>query len=366
MPYSQVVLPKGRSRRVRMIRMVRAIWHDTSAMLREFRLPLLAFLLATLGGGWLYGELYFYYYGVRIAYADLPWMMVALMVLEPIHDIPSELGLIIFWYTMPVLAVYVIGQGAVDFVRLFFNRSNRRDAWEEAVASTYRNHVIIIGLGHVGERVMHTLVAMGFDVVAIDREVDEDLDKRLNGFNVPCIIGDARSTETLEKAGIRYASSFIVCTSSDLVNLETIMRARDMNRDMRIVARMYDPQFSNQLNRFMGVQATLSSSDLSAPAFAGAAVGIEITQTLRIADEEYSMIRLDVAAGSIFDGNTIDAIQNEHDMDIVLHGCGDDMTVHPEGEILIQAGDTLVVFAEHSRIMEIVSQNRPSPKRQTT
>ena len=60
------------------------------------------------------------------------------------------------------------------------------------------------------------------------------------------------------------------------------MRARDMNHDMRIVARMYDPQFSKQLNRFMGVQATLSSSDLSAPAFAGAAVGIEITQTLNV------------------------------------------------------------------------------------
>jgi Trk K+ transport system NAD-binding subunit len=137
-----------------------------------------------------------------------------------------------------------------------------------------------------------------------------------------------------------------------------------MNHDMRIVARMYDPQFSNQLNRFMGVQATLSSSDLSAPAFAGAAVGIEITQTLRISGEEYSMIRLDVAEESIFDGNTIDAIQDDYDMDIVLHGCGNDMTVHPEGKITIQAGDTLVVFAEHYRIMEIVSQNRPSRKRQ--
>ena len=87
-----------------------------------------------------------------------------------------------FWYLMPVLAVYVIGQGAVDFVRLFFNRSNRRDAWEEAVASTYRNHVIIIGLGHVGERVMYTLVAMGFDVVAIELEMPDELDKRLNAL----------------------------------------------------------------------------------------------------------------------------------------------------------------------------------------
>ncbi len=364
MPYSQIVLPKGRTRRDQLERMVRAIWHDTNALLHEFRLPLVTFLLATLGGGWLYGEVYHLYHPdlPRIAYADLPWMMAALMVLEPVHEVPSELGLIAFWYAMPLLAVYAIGQGAVDFVRLFFNRSNRRDAWEEAVAATYRNHIIIVGLGHVGERVLNTLVAMGFEVTAIDHDITEELDRRLNSLGVPSIIGDARSIDVLEKAGISKAASLIVATSKDHVNLEVIMRARDINPDMRIVSRMYDPQFSNQLNRFLGVQATLSSSDLSAPAFAGAAVGIEITQTLHIGNMEYSMIRLDVEAGSAFDGKTIDTLQDEYEMDIVLHGCDGEMTVHPEGEICVAGGDTLVVFAEHRRIMEIVSQNRPTPR----
>jgi Trk K+ transport system NAD-binding subunit len=113
----------------------------------------------------------------------------------------------------------------------------------------------------------------------------------------------------------------------------------------------------------MGVQATLSSSDLSAPAFAGAAVGIEITQTLTIGGIEYSMIRLDVVAETIFEGSTIDTLQDEHDMDIVLHGRGEKTVVHPAGEICVEAGDTLVVFAEHHRIMEIVSQNHPNRKR---
>ncbi len=362
MPYSQILFPRGRSRKDRIIRILRAIRHDTAALMHEFRLPIVTFIIATIGGGWLYSYLLEYYHpelAAGYSYVDYPWMMVALMTVEPVHDIPKELPLVIFWYLMPVLAVYVIGQGAVDFVRLFFNRSNRRDAWEEAVASTYRNHVIIIGLGHVGERVMYTLVAMGFDVVAIELEMPDELDKRLNALGVPTIIGDARQLTTLEKAGIRRASSLIVCTSNDHVNLEAIMRARDMNHDIRIVARMYDPQFSKQLNRFMGVQATLSSSDLSAPAFAGAAVGIEITQTLRIAGKEYSMIRLTVEAGSILEGSTIDGLQDKYDMDIVLHGNGKEMTVHPSGDICVEAGESLVIFALHHRVMEIVSRNRP-------
>lgn len=359
MPYSQILIPQGRSRRDRWRRTFRAMWHDTAALLIEFRLPLLTFIAATFGGGWLYGELYYLARGERIAYIDLPWMMTALMVFEPIDDkVPPEPTLIIFWYLMPILAVYVIGQGAVDFVRLFFNRGDRRDAWEEAVASTYRNHVIIVGLGHVGERVLDTLVGMGFDVIAVDHSVPEELDRRLNTLGVPSIIGDGRSVDALEKAGIRRAGSLIVCTSNDHINLEVIMRARDLNPNLRIVSRMYDPQFSRQLNRFLGVEATLSSSDLSAPAFAGAAVGIEITQTLTINGVEYSMIRLDVADGSVFDGSTIDQLQDDFNMDIVLHGRNAEMDVHPEGAIDVAAGDTLVIFAEHRRVIEIVSRNR--------
>ncbi|MEO0562908.1 MAG: TrkA family potassium uptake protein [Chloroflexota bacterium] len=359
MPYSQILLPKGRSRRVRFTRMFRAIWHDTSALLIEFRLPLITFILAVFGGGWPYGEVYYYELGERIAYVDLPWMMLALMLLEPVHDVPEQISLMIFWYTMPVLAIYVIGQGAVDFGRLFFNRSSRRDAWEEAVASTYRNHVIIVGLGHVGERVMLTLVTMGFDVIGIEDELPPELDRRMNSLGVPCIVGDGRIPDVLEKAGIRRASSLIACTSNDHANLEVIMRARDMHPDLRIVARMFDPQFSNQLHRFLGVEATLSSSDLSAPAFAGAAVGIEITQTLNIAGKEYSMIKLIVEEGSILDGLTIDALQDQYDMDIVLHGHDEVMNVHPSGDICVAPGETLVIFAEHTRVMEIVSKNRP-------
>jgi voltage-gated potassium channel len=364
-PYSQILLPKGKTRRHRWERTLRAIWHDTAALLSEFRLPLLAFMIAVFGGGWLYGEIYYLELGERLPYVDLPWMMLALMVLEPVHDVPKQTSLMIFWYLMPVLAIYVIGQGAVDFGRLFFNRSSRRDAWEEAVASTYRNHVIIVGMGHVGGRVTRTLVAMGFEVIAIDEKLEKELDLVLNELGVPCVVGDGRSRDILEKAGIRRASSLVVCTSNDHINLETIMRARDMNPEIRIVARMYDPQFSNQLHRFMGVEATLSSSDLSAPAFAGAAVGVEITQTLTIAGHEYSMIKLVVEAGSILDGKKIDDLQTAYDMDIVLHGRDDAMQVHPDSETLVQPGATLVIFAEHNRVMEIVSRNRPQRNRTT-
>lgn len=340
------------------MRFLRAVQRDSSALLREFQRPLLALLVALVGGGLIYHQLMGLAGLRQPPIYNMPYIMLALMVLETPLEVPREPYLIIFWYLMPVVAVYVVGRGAADFVRLFFNRSERRDAWEEAVASTYRDHIIVMGAGHVGMRVIRTLVQMGFEVVLLDIAISEELDKELSELRVPAIMGDARQAASLEKAGLPFADAFIACTSDDFVNLEAVMAVRHMNADVRIVARMWDDRYSQQLQQFMGVNSVLSSSDLAAPVFAGSAVGIEITQTLVIHGKEYSMIRLKVEAGSFMDNRTIETLQDNYNIDIVLHGRGDDVVVHPKGATLVVGGDTLVVFARYEQITELVARNR--------
>lgn len=354
MPHSHLLVPSGRRRTTRTLR---AIWRDTSALWKEFRRPILAFLIAILGGGWLYGELLVVAGYPRVPYVDLPYMMIALMILESFTDIPPEPYLIAFWYLMPLIALYVVGQGVTDFVRLFFNRGERRSAWEEAVASTFRNHIIVLGIGHVGTRVIRALVEMGSEVIAIDTEPGEGLEAELDALHVPLIVGDGRSPATLEKAGLRHAQALIVCTANDFLNLEICVRAREMNPTMRIVVRMWDSQLSNHLKNSLNAE-TLSASDLSAPAFAGMAVGVDIAPMMHVRDTAYSLIRLKIEPGSFMDGSTINALQDENDMDIVMHERSDQVEVHPDGELAVRAGDTLVIFARHTHIMQIVARNR--------
>ncbi|MCA9914644.1 MAG: TrkA family potassium uptake protein [Anaerolineae bacterium] len=358
MPQSQLILPRGEPPR-RLLRYVRASWHDTRALTREFRRPLLAIFLSIFVGGWIYGRLTVLAGYESIALVDLPYIMLALMIIEnPLDYVPEQWYLIVFFYIQPAVGVYIIGQGAVDFIRLFFNRSERRSAWELAVARTYRNHVIVIGVGHVGLRVIRTLVLMGFEVVAVDNELDSESDIELRKLDVPVLAGDGRLSDTLMDAGIAFAQSVVVCTANDHINLELTMRARDLNPDVRIVSRMWDARFSDQLQRFLNVQV-MSASDLAAPAFAGTAVGIEITQTLQVGNFEFSMIRLAVQKGSFMEGQTIDVLQEDEDIDIVLHGeNGHDPVVHPDGDIMVGAGDTLVLFARHDKITEIVARNQ--------
>jgi voltage-gated potassium channel len=362
-PESQLVLSGQRRRRVdRLFRIGRATLRNLRAIWREFHRPILVFLLAIFGGGWLYGELLAGAGYPRLPYIDLPYTMLALMILETPTDLPSEPKLIIFWYLMPVVAAYVAGRGVFDIFRLFFRPNAHRNAWEEAVASTFRNHVIVLGVGHLGTRVIRALVAMGFDVVAIDYQSAPEKVEELNRRRVPLIVGDGRLVGTLENAAVRNARALLVCTSNDHMNLEVTMRARDLNPDLRIVVRMWEDHFAAQIRRFMNVEAVLSTTNLAAPVFAGAALGIEITQTMTINDVDYSMIRLKVTPGSFLDGASVGSLQDEHDMDIVLHSENDHVDVHPPRGTVVHAGDTLVIFALHNKITDVVARNqRPCP-----
>lgn len=369
MPHSRLITSQ-RPRR-RFIRFIRAAWRDTSALWREFQVPVLIFVVVSVAGGFVYGELYEFAHQEEIAademagiaLIDRPYIMMQLMILESPHEAPPQWYLVIFWYALPPVLVFIVGLGAADFVHLFFNRSDRRDAWRVALVSTYRHHIIVFGAGHVGMRVVNELIEMGREVVVIDNSPDAGVEEVLQRLHVPLINEDARVTSALEKSGIEYADAFVACTGNDHVNLEVIMKVRDMNDNIRIVARMWDDKYARHMQHFMGVHKVLSSSDLSAPAFAASALGIEITQTLSLNGNEYSLLRLTVEPGSFMEGRTIGQLQTENNMDIVLHGVGHSVEVQPRRDVVVKAGEDLVIFAQHSQILSVVARNKSRKSR---
>jgi Trk K+ transport system NAD-binding subunit len=344
-------------RRSRLVRLLVALWRDTNALWREFRRSIITFLLVTIVGGYIYGELHEFSGRESLALIDRPYVMLQLMILETPYDAPREWYLIAFWYALPVIFVFIVGNGVADFVRLFFDREGRRDAWKEALVSTYRDHVIVFGAGHVGLRVIRTLAEMGVDVVVIDNMMDKEKQFVLQELNVPVIVEDGRDTLTLDKAGLRYAESFIACTGNDHTNLEAIMKVRQINPSVRIVARVWDDNLGAQMKQFLGVEAVISSSELAAPTFAGLALGIEITQKIHIDMEEYSTVKLVVSARSFLNGRTVGDVQSREKCDIVLHVRDGKDFVQPPHDLTLQTGDIVVIFARHERSLHIATRN---------
>ena len=357
---SRLATPRRRSS---VGRRVRAMQTHVAALLREFRLPILGFVVATVGGGMLYGVIYEIIRGAYIPLIDRPYLMLQLMLIEAPETVPPELPLVAFWYGMPVLFIVLIGLGAADFLDLFFNREDNRDRWSEAIAMTYRNHAIILGAGHVGLRVVRDLHDLGMDVAVIDLDPHPAARHTLESMGVPCVMGDVRLPSTLDQAGLEHAEVFVACTGDDRLNLEVVMKVRQRNERVRIVARVWDGAIGERMERFGLVDTVMSAADLAAPAFAGAAVGIEITQTLQIAGEEYSSARLSVAPGSFLDGGAVGALEPENDMEVSLVDDGESVTVDPDPDVVLRAGHDVVIFAKHDRVLDVVARNRKSAKK---
>ncbi len=346
--------------RLRMQRRLRAAWVHVAALAREFRGPLLGFAVATIVGGMIYGELHAMARGpaAAIPVFDRPYTMLQLMLLEAPEDVPPEWYLAVFWYAMPAIFIVLVGLGAADFLDLFFNREDDRDRWSEALAMTHRHHAVVLGAGGVGLRVVRDLRDMGMEVVVVDHSPDPEAQETLSRLGTPVVQGDARLAGTLERAGLPAADVFVACTGDDRINLEAAMKVRELNPDVRIVARVWDRGIGDQMARFGLADEVLSAADLSAPAFAGAALGMEITQTVEVNGDEYSTLRLTAAPDSFLVRRPVGEIERANQLEIVLVGHAGTMTVDPEADVRIQAGDDVVVFARHDRILEVVSRNR--------
>ncbi len=96
--------------------------------------------------------------------------------LQPIGEFPQTWYLEIFYFIMPVIGLIIVAQGIADFGYMFFNRRTRRKEWQMAVATFYKDHIILIGLGHLGYRIVLNLINLDQDVVVIEHNPFRQID----------------------------------------------------------------------------------------------------------------------------------------------------------------------------------------------
>ena len=114
---------------------------------------------------------------------------------------------------------------------------------------------------------------------------------------IPVFIGDARHPEVLDELRLGTARAIVAATSDDLVNLSVALNARKARPDLRVVVRLYDPDFATRVQRGFGIRFTRSVSHLAAPAFAAAAVRSEVIATVPVGDRRVDPLRAAARAG---------------------------------------------------------------------
>lgn len=355
MPYTthSDVMSTYRRRSIR--RRIIVTLRDTAILFREFYGILLAFVIVVLLGAWSFTVLWNLSQDTEMRFIQAVYFILTMMIFEPTLDFPEQWFLDIYFFVMPVIGVGFVALGAADFVILLFNRRSRRDEWEETVASTFNNHVIVVGLGRVGLRVVRELVILGEEVVIVETKDKPGLFEEMHSYDIPIIKGDGRSEETLHKAGIDRASAVVICTNDDLMNLQIGSRVRDLNKDTRLVLRMFDDAFAGHMARSLNCQAIISASAMAAPAFAGAAVASEIMNTFKVENKALAMGRIEVKHHSRLDGATVKDVEAQMEVSIVLRQSEGQVNIPPRPEVTLYGGDVIVVIAPLNVVKQISS-----------
>jgi Trk K+ transport system NAD-binding subunit len=167
------------------------------------------------------------------------------------------------------------------------------------VPRSTHDHVVVAGLGAIGYRVALGLAARGIKVVVVETQDDGRFVGATRSAGIPVVIGDARHREVLDDVGIARARALVCATSDDLVNLSTALNGRAIRPDLRVVVRLYDPDFALRVQRGFGIRFTRSVSQLAAPAFAAAATRSEVVAAVPVGDRRMALFaRLRIPAGS--------------------------------------------------------------------
>ena len=108
--------------------------------------------------------------------------------------------------------------------------------------------VIIAGDGKVGVAIARQLSTEGYDLTIIDSN-QTFLDRTLDQYDVMTVPGNCATMKVLLEAGIKDAQLLIATAGADEINLLCCMTAHTLNPNIHTIARIRNPEYSEQLFR---------------------------------------------------------------------------------------------------------------------
>jgi voltage-gated potassium channel len=272
---------------------------------------------------------------------------------------PETWYLIVLCAIYPLLGFFLIGEGIVRLAFLITSRRHGEKEWMMVKASTYREHVVLCGLGHLGYRVLEQLVASHVPVVALEKDDAGRFMAQAKATGVPILVRDMKDDQALLDAGVAYARAIIIATNDDMANLEVALDARRMNPKIRIIMRLFDQQIAAKVSNALAIDEAFSASALAAPVVAAMALETPILASFPIAGVMHATAEITVAEGSSLAGRSIKQVEAEHGLRVLaLEPRTSPAVSHPPPETMLTAGDRLVVNTLATQIAAVTEIGR--------
>ena len=212
--------------------------------------------------------------------------------------------------------------------------------------------IVIIGAGKVGSTLAFQLVKEGHDVVVIDTE-EERIKDLQNMTDIMALCGNGAKIDVLEEAEAGFSDIVIAATSADEVNILACFMARQLGAQ-KTIARVRNPDYRKQLEL---MKEEIGLSMIVNPELSAAN---EISRILRFptADDVEIFCRgqVELVDYSIGDdcplcGLSLMDVYLKYKVKILVCAVrrGEEVTI-PNGEFVLQAGDTISITASPKNI----------------
>jgi voltage-gated potassium channel len=341
-------------------RTIRAELRDIRVLLQESRGPLILFVTLVVGGALVLR--FFYTFPGTDQHPGLSeslYAMFGLIFFNPTLEFPGEWYLQILFFVIPIVGLVAVADGILRFGVALVSKSDRAQKWQVAMASTYKDHVIVCGVGKVGYRVILELFKFGQDIVAIEPDAEGRFVEKVKALGVPVIAADARRSANLIQAGVERADAIIPCTDDELANLDIALDAREINPGIKVVMRTFDADLARRIEKGFGIHTAFSTSALAAPSFAAAAMRFNVEHSFYVGDSLLNLSHVDIEPDSKLVGWSIERVESDLELSVICHQAGERTNMHPDPGLTLRPGSRILVMASLEALRQLNDLNQP-------
>jgi voltage-gated potassium channel len=223
-----------------------------------------------------------------------------------------------------------------------------------------KNHYIVCGSGLMARYICAELqrTLSSFVVVSNDESVLKGLAEDLEGLKY--IVGDVSDDQVLIDCGIKEAQGLVTAQETDQDNLFTIITARRLNPQLRIIS-VAIAETSIEKLRYAGADGVVSPNFIGSIRMVSELIRPAAVSFLDIMlKDKKSMFRIaeaNIAEESSFAGKTLKDLRlSEKDKVLVLAIMAKDRKTYsyiPTADTVITPGDILVVLGGSRQIQEL-------------
>jgi Trk K+ transport system NAD-binding subunit len=204
-----------------------------------------------------------------------------------------------------------------------------------------QDHVVLVGLGKVGQRIAKLLLDLKQSLVGINGTIldPEDLPQ------MPLIVGNWSSA--FENVNLKTARSLIAVTDDEVANLEIALMAHAANPNLNLVICTFDSLFTENVAQLLPYTRVLGTYALAAEAYAGAAFGENILELLHLNNQTILVTEYHIEKTDTLNGLLVAEVAYGYGVVPILYQkeSRDPVRLMPSSEMRLQEGDRLVVFA---------------------